>query len=221
MQGSNSTQVKICCIASIEEARLAIECGAHALGLVSEMPSGPGVIPDALIEEIANCLGGSVRSFLLTSRRSAAGIVEQCRRIRATAVQICDRPYESAYSEIRAALPDLEIVQVVHVTGEDALEEAVRVAPRVDALLLDSGSQSLAVPELGGTGRRHDWQISRRIRDQVNVPVYLAGGLRPENVEEAIAVVQPYGLDVCTGVRTDGRLDRKRLQAFFQAVRSA
>jgi phosphoribosylanthranilate isomerase len=95
------------------------------------------------------------------------------------------------------------------------------VAPEVDALLLDSGNQSLPVKELGGTGRTHDWSVSRRIVEAAPVPVYLAGGLTPDNVGEAVRRVRPFGVDVCSGVRSGGRLDEARLAAFAAAVRAA
>jgi phosphoribosylanthranilate isomerase len=123
-----------------------------------------------------------------------------------------------SYEDLRAALPGIKLVQVIHVTGEPAVDEALAVAPHVDALLLDSGRPGLAVKELGGTGRRHDWTLSRRIREDSPVPVYLAGGLRPENVAQAIAEVGAFGLDVCSGVRTDGRLDPVKLAAFMTAA---
>jgi phosphoribosylanthranilate isomerase len=213
-------RVKICCISSIEEARVAIRHSASAVGLVSQMPSGPGVIGESLIAEIAATIPPGVASVLLTSRQSAADIVDQQRRVRVNTVQICDQLTNGTYADLRRALPGVSLMQVVHVVGDRSIAEAVEVAPRVDALLLDSGNQALAVKELGGTGRRHDWGISRRIRDSVQVPVYLAGGLRPENVAEAIEVVRPFGLDICSGVRTDGRLDDAKVAAFFHAVRA-
>jgi phosphoribosylanthranilate isomerase len=212
-------RVKICCISSIEEAQVAIGHGAAAVGLVSEMPSGPGVIGELSIAEIAATIPLGVASVLLTSRQSAADIVDQQRRVRVNTVQICDRLTQGTYADLRRDLPGVSLMQVVHVVGDRSIAEAVEVAPLVDALLLDSGNQTLAVKELGGTGRRHDWRISRRIRDSVQVPVYLAGGLRPENVAEAVAVVRPFGLDICSGVRTGGRLDEAKLAAFFHAVR--
>jgi phosphoribosylanthranilate isomerase len=218
MEGTRRPQVKICCIASEEEARFAIRCGASAIGLVSAMPSGPGVIADESIQAIAESVGRLAETFLLTCRQSVAGIVDQHRLLRTSAIQICDRLTEGSYADIREALPGVRLIQVVHVIGEDSIHEAALAAPFVDALLLDSGNQGLAIRELGGTGRRHDWQISRRIREVVDVPVYLAGGLRPDNVAEAIATVEPFGLDVCTGVRTAGALDMVKLQAFFRAV---
>ena len=211
-------RVKICCIASREEARLAVSHGASALGLVSEMPSGPGVIPDDLIREIATAVPPAVSSFLLTCKQDAAAIIEQQRQARVNTIQICDRLETGSYLELRDALPGISIVQVVHVTGPESVDEAIGVATHVDAILLDSGNQSLAVKELGGTGRTHDWALSRRIRESVSVPVFLAGGLKPVNVAEAIRQVEPFGVDVCSGVRTNGKLDQAKLAEFFRNI---
>jgi phosphoribosylanthranilate isomerase len=208
-------RVKVCCIASAEEARAAVECGASAIGLVSAMPSGPGVIDEELIAEIAAGAPPAVATFLLTCRQDADSIVEQQRRCRVNTLQLCDRVAPEVHAELRARLPGVSLVQVVHVRGVESLDEALSVAPRVDALLLDSGDQSLAVKELGGTGRTHDWRVSRSIVEASPAPVFLAGGLKPENVAEAIESVRPFGLDVCSGVRTNGRLDREKLKRFF------
>ena len=210
------TRVKICCIADIEEASLAIRCGASALGLVSQMPSGPGVIPWERIAEIAAFVPPPVATFLLTCSQDADEIIEQQRRTGATVVQLCDSVRD--YAAIRRALPGVKIVQVIHVRGEESIDEARDVAQDVDALLLDSGNPSLDVKQLGGTGRVHDWTISARLRDAVSVPVFLAGGLHAGNAADAIAAVRPFALDVCSGVRTDGRLDEAKLRAFFAAM---
>jgi phosphoribosylanthranilate isomerase len=221
MNSTRNPRVKICCISSVEEALLAIRHGAAALGLVSEMPSGPGVIEEHVIAEISAAIPPPISSFLLTSRQAARVIVEQQRRTGVSTLQICDRLDKDGLRYLRAQLPGIRLVQVVHVTGDRSCDEAVDVAPLVDALLLDSGNQSLPVKELGGTGRVHDWSVSRRIREQVSIPIFLAGGLTPENVPQAIHEVGPFGLDVCSGVRTDGRLDGMKLRAFFEAAQSA
>lgn len=212
-------RVKVCCIASVAEARLAVAAGASALGLVSAMPSGPGVIDDDTAAAIATALRGeAVRTFLLTSRTRAEGIAAQHAHVRPTTLQLVDHVPHDELRRLRALVPDAELVQVIHVTGEEALAEAVAVAPLVDALLLDSGNPRLAVKQLGGTGRSHDWRLSRRIRDAVHPkPLWLAGGLRADNVAEAVATVQPHGLDLCSSVRTDGALDAARLAAFMAA----
>ena len=214
-------KIKICCMASIAEAELAVRHGAHAVGLVSEMPSGPGPISDALIAEIAASVQPPTQTFLLTSKSDVGSIVAQVRKAGVTTVQVVDHVVLGTQRDLREALYDKEIVQVIHVRGELSVAEAVAAAPFVDALLLDSGNQSLAVKELGGTGRVHDWEVSSRIVRSVEVPVWLAGGLNADNVGEAIHRVRPYGVDVCSGVRTNGKLDPVRLEAFTRAVAAA
>lgn len=211
-------RVKICCISSLEESRLAVQFGASALGLVGPMPSGPGVISDALIFEIARNVPPPVGTFLLTSETDAQAIIRHQKKVNTNTVQIVDALQTGTYTEIRQALPGVKLVQVIHVTGEESLDEAQCIAPEVDALLLDSGNPSLAVKELGGTGRTHNWAVSRRIVESVSVPVFLAGGLRPDNVRDAVETVQPFGLDLCSGVRTEGKLDPFKLERFFHAL---
>lgn len=212
-------RVKVCCVASAEEAALAVSLGASAIGLVSHMPSGPGVIGEERIAAIAPTVPPGVETFLLTSLHDAEAIAAQQARCGTTTVQLVDHLPVSTLVSLRALRPDVQLVQVVHVADETSFDYAVRIAQHVDAILLDSGNVSLPVKELGGTGRTHDWQLSRLIRDAVNVPVWLAGGLRAHNVREAIATVRPYGLDLCTGVRTDGALDPGKLAEFMAAVR--
>lgn len=214
-------RVKVCCISSAAEARMAVAAGAAALGLVSGMPSGPGVIPEARIAEIAAGVPPPVATFLLTSLVEPEAIIAQQRRCRASTVQLCDRLAPGAHAALRAALPGIALVQVVHVRGEESVREAEALDGAVDALLLDSGNPDLAVKELGGTGRTHDWALSRRIVQRVGVPVFLAGGLRADNVGAAIRAVQPFGVDLCTGVRTAGRLDAAQLRAFMRAATQA
>jgi phosphoribosylanthranilate isomerase len=214
-------RVKICCIGSLEEAWMAIEHGADALGLVSEMPSGPGVISEDLIQLIAARIPPAVSSFLLTCKQDASSIIAQQRRAGVNTIQICDRLESGSYEELRQALPGITLVQVIHVNGPEAIDEAVEIAPHVNGILLDSGNQGLPVKELGGTGRTHDWSLSRRIRESVDVPVFLAGGLNPNNISEAVGQVGPFGVDVCSGVRTLGKLDETKLSNFFEMIAGA
>lgn len=212
-------RIKICCIQSAAEAQSAIRCGADALGLVSAMPSGPGPVPESLIAEIAALVPPPVATFLLTCAQDADTIIAQQRRTHVNTLQLVDRVSPETHAELRRALPGIRIVQVIHVTGEESVEEALCVAPHVDALLLDSGNPSLEIKELGGTGRVHDWAVSRRIRASVSIPVFLAGGLSASNAAQAIAAVGPFGLDICSGVRTNGLLDEAKLAAFCAACR--
>jgi len=215
------TRIKVCCISSVDEARIAVRHGAAALGLVSSMPSGPGVIDEALIVEIAAAAPPAVATFLLTSLQDADAIIEQQRRCGTNTVQICDHLVTGSHAAMRRAMPGVKLVQVIHVTGEESIDEARRVASDVDAILLDSGNQKLAVKELGGTGRTHDWDLSRTIVESVGVPVFLAGGLRRENIADAIRQVRPFGIDLCSSLRTDGKLDEAKVAEFVKAAREA
>jgi phosphoribosylanthranilate isomerase len=213
-------RIKICCIQSIEEAWKAIAYGASAVGLVSKMPSGPGVISEQLITGIAAKVPPGVTSVLLTSLQSRVPVIKQHQKCRTNAIQLVDRLNYGTLKELKDAMAGVDIIQVIHVAEKESIDEAVSVTPFVDGILLDSGNQLLPVKELGGTGRTHDWSISRKIRDRVDVPVFLAGGLNPRNVAEAIKQVQPFSVDVCSGVRTDGKLDEVKLRNFVNEVNS-
>ena len=183
------------------------------------MPSGPGVIDEAKIRRIVSGAPSGVATFLLTSRTDPEEIAAQQRRTRADTLQLVDRLSAEALRSLRRRLPGVTLVQVVHVRGEPSVDEAVAAAPFVDAVLLDSGNPDLPVRQLGGTGRVHDWTHSRAIVERAGCPVYLAGGLRAANVAAALRAVRPFGVDVCSGVRTDGRLDERRLRRFMCAAR--
>ena len=199
---------------------MAINYGADALGLVGKMPSGPGPIPDWLIAEIVKSIHPPIASFLLTSEQSSEEIIYHVKKVDTNTVQIVDELMVGEYSDIKTALPHLKIVQVIHVTGEESIDESIRIEPHVDALLLDSGNPKTTIKTLGGTGNVHNWEISRAIVKSVKIPVFLAGGLHAGNVKQAIEQVQPFGVDICSGVRTAGKLDAKKLEDFVKAVHS-
>ncbi|HDZ58547.1 MAG TPA: phosphoribosylanthranilate isomerase, partial [Ignavibacteriales bacterium] len=193
--------------------------GAYAIGLVSEMPSGPGMISEDKIKQIAETVPKSLKTFLLTSKQESKDIIWQLKRCKTNTVQIVDRLTSGSYNEIRDALPEIKIVQVIHVLDNNSIDEAISISEEVDALLLDSGNPELNVKELGGTGRTHNWELSRTIRESVDLPVYLAGGLNPGNIAEAIKSVKPFGVDVCSGVRTNGKLDEEKLAEFVNQIK--
>jgi len=211
-------RIKICCITNIDEALTAIEAGASALGLVGHMPSGPGVISDELILKISKVVPPPIATFLLTSETSTREIIKHHHRTLTNTIQLVDALTEGTYDDLRNALPGIKLVQVIHVINEQSVDEAIEISQHVDAILLDSGNPNLQVKELGGTGRTHNWKLSRRIRDSINIPVFLAGGLRIENIRQAIEEVQPFGIDLCSGVRTNGKLDREKLDQFINEV---
>lgn len=211
-------RIKICCINSVEEARIAVSLGASAIGLVGKMPSGPAPISDDLIKEIASLVPPPVATFLLTSETSVNEMIKHHQRTNTNTIQIVDSLSDGTYAQLKSALPAIKIVQVIHVIDENSVRAAISISESVDAILLDSGNPDLKIKELGGTGRVHNWGLSRQIRINSKCPVFLAGGLKPENVRQAIETVRPYGVDVCSGVRTDGNLDTQKLENFFKEV---
>ncbi|MBI9070857.1 MAG: phosphoribosylanthranilate isomerase [Melioribacteraceae bacterium] len=212
---SKKTRVKICCISSAEEAKMAINAGASLLGLVSEMPSGPGIIDETLITEIAETVPPGIGTVVLTSKIKADEIIEQQKKCKVNTIQLVDVLPDGEHEKLKSALPGISIIQVIHVRDESSIDECIKLSQFIDAFLLDSGNPDLEVKVLGGTGKTHNWEISKKIVKAVEVPVFLAGGLRPDNVQDAIRKVRPYGVDLCSGIRTDGNLDFEKLSQFM------
>ncbi|MDB5200236.1 MAG: phosphoribosylanthranilate isomerase [Chitinophagaceae bacterium] len=213
-------KVKICCISSISEAKMAMHYGASAIGLVARMPSGPGPIDDELIKTIAGTIPPPVATFLLTCETSAEQIISHHKRTFTNTIQLVDALPVKDYAIIKEAIPAIKLVQVIHVIDEGSVEEAIKISEYADTILLDSGNPKLAIKELGGTGRVHNWKLSRKIKESINIPLFLAGGLNAANVRQAIDRVEPFGVDVCSGVRTNGQLDENKLKSFFEAVKN-
>lgn len=215
------TRIKICCMASPEEVQLAIRAGADAVGFVGPMPSGSNAIDEAIAARLAAMVSPPIATFFLTSAVTAVAIADQVARVHPSTVQIVPHidPAESA--KLAALLPATRRVQVIHVEDEGALDLIAGYAPYVHAYLLDSGRPNLPTPQFGGTGRTHDWAISAEFVRRSPHPVFLAGGLTAANVGAAIRQVRPFGVDLCSGVRTDRRLDSAKLDAFMDAVRQA
>jgi phosphoribosylanthranilate isomerase len=211
-------KVKICCISSIEEASLAIAQGAAAIGMVGRMPSGPGIITDELIHSIAKTVLPPIDSFLLTSETTAEAIIAHHNKVNTTTIQMVDALSGREYHKIREAIPHVKLVQVIHVLDEKAVQEAIEISEWVDAILLDSGNPNLSTKVLGGTGKTHNWDLSKKIRENINIPTYLAGGINKDNIRKAIDHVQPYGIDLCSSVRTNGQLDERKLEELFKAL---
>ena len=207
-------RVKICCITSIEEAKIATAYGASALGLVGHMPSGPGIISDNKILQITKTVPPMVSTFLLTSETKVTAIIDHYKKVNTAVIQIVDELEKKDYQQIKNELPHVKIVQVVHVQDENTVSEAIDLSSSVDAILLDSGNPNLSIKELGGTGRTHDWDLSRKIRDQIDIPVFLAGGINSNNVKQAVEHVKHFGVDLCSGVRSNGKLDENKLSMF-------
>ena len=159
-----------------------------------------------------------ISTFLLTSETNVDAIIEHYKKVHTSTIQLVDELKNRQYQQLWEALPYVKLVQVIHVLNDDQVKEAIEISAFVDAILLDSGNPTLSVKELGGTGRIHNWDLSKQKRESIQIPLFLAGGLHKENVQQAIDHLQPFGVDLCSGVRTNGQLDEKKLAEFFEAM---
>ena len=210
--------VKVCCISSLTEAKRALKAGADLLGLVSEMPSGPGVISLELISKIRAELASDTKTVLLTSKLTSQDILAQHKIANTWGLQIVDALPKDELKALRKALPKTRLIQVVHVQDKSSISEALAYEDFVDFILLDSGNPTAELKTLGGTGETHDWNLSREVCRRSRLPVFLAGGLNSDNISEAKSTVRPHGFDLCSGIRTDGKLDSEKLVKFMALV---
>lgn len=210
-------KTKICCILDAAEARIAAHEGADWYGLVGPMPSGPGVLSLDEAKGIATSPRFSARPILLTSAETADLILAEANFVGVDAVQVVRHIPPEEAAGLKAS--DLYYVQVIHVAGPEALALIDVYAPYCDAFLLDSGQPSRDA--FGGTGQTHDWDVSAEFVRRADRPVYLAGGLNAGNVGRAIRTVRPHGVDICSGVRRDRKLEPALLSAFMEEVRRA
>jgi phosphoribosylanthranilate isomerase len=187
----------------------------------SAQPSSPRAIEDRTVAELAASVPPPIASFMLTSERSARVIAQLVQTAGTSTVQICSHLAPAESEELSRLLPSTRRVQVIHVEDDGALELIAPYAPFVHAFLLDSGRPGLPSPVYGGTGLTHDWSVSAEFVKRSPRPVFLAGGLNAANVAAAISRVRPFGVDLCSGTRTAGRLDHEKLYAFIAAVRAA
>lgn len=207
-------RVKICGNRTIEEAKMAVEAGADAVGfLVGIRHDSDDSLAPETARDIVKHIPPFISTVVVTHLVTAKEVVDLCDRILPTTVQLHDDIVPRQIAEIRMVRPHLKLIKAIHVVGDQAMNEAKTFSPYVDAILLDSRTND----RIGGTGRIHDWDISERIVAADLKPVILAGGLTPNNISEAIAKVKPYGVDVHSGVEDeDGNRDVQKLKEFIR-----
>jgi phosphoribosylanthranilate isomerase len=214
-------RVQIAGVSSLEEALAAEQAGADALGFTVRLPNGlHDDLTEAKARSIIAALPPFIASVAITYVETPREAVDLCRYLGVAALQLHGPFPTQELPLIRAALPHLKLIRAVHVTGPGALAQARALERRVDALILDTYDPTTG--RHGATGQTHDWSISRQIVDHIRTPVILAGGLTPDNVAEAIRIVQPWAVDVHTGIeRADGTRDFSAIGAFVARAKAA
>ncbi len=208
-----SVRVKICGITRKEDLAVAVDAGADAVGFLVGVPASPRNLTPERAETLLRHVPVFVDSVVVTAPQSIEGLAEICERLKPTAIQIHGKKSFDA-SEIRERTKGTRLIKTVYVTKDALNEAAIEELKLFDAVLLDSFTKG----QYGGTGMVHDWTLSKQIREAVApLPVILAGGLKPENVKEAVQTVQPYAVDVASGVELRPAIkDHEKVRAFVE-----
>lgn len=206
-------KVKICGITNIKDALLAAELGADFLGFIVEISESEDSLSKDEAKNLIRQLPLEVIPVMVTYLNNAEEIVKVASYVIAGAVQLHSNISLPEIGKIRKALPKIKIIKAIHVIDEKVVSEAVKFSDYVDYILLDSKAKG----KIGGTGKTHDWSISRKIILKCKKPVLLAGGLNPENVLDAVRKIKPFGVDVNSGVKAKPRVkDAEKLRKFIE-----
>ncbi len=212
------TRVKICGIKTLEDALAAAEAGADELGFHVGLTGARAPLEADNVAKIIAELPENVESVMVTSVTEAEQLIQLARKTGAQVIQLYGDATPETIGDVRKALPGIKVWKVLNVSDESSIEKAKEYQDSADAIALDTLNKETGVR--GGTGKTHDWNISKKIVESISIPVILAGGLNPENVADAVKTVHPYGLDVNSGVSNpDGSKNIEKVKAFVQAAK--
>ena len=225
MSKESKCKVKICGTTSIHDACLAADAGADYSGILVDVASSERSLTTAQAVEIAN--DSPIPSVLLLYNRTTSDIQEAVSQIQPFAVQLLGQETPQQVEELKRVVT-CQLWKSVYLPAgspENVDKSAVREQMQAyreagaDYLLFDSVDISVDPPRFGGTGKTCDWQVAAELIAESPLPVFFAGGIRPENVKDAIEMMTPYGIDLCSGVEaTKGVKDQQKLEQLMEQV---
>jgi len=206
-------KVKICGITREEDLKLVSALGADVVGFLVGVPSSPRNLSLKKAEKLIKLVPIFVKSVLVTVPRSVGEVLKIYERTKPDVIQIHGENFLNI-SVLREKLPNTPLIKAVNANSPDAFETALEMSKLSSAILLDSSVKG----RYGGTGVTHDWKLSKLVKQAIHPkPLILAGGLTPKNVKEAVRTVQPYAVDVCTGVESRlGVKDPEKVSSFIE-----
>ena len=212
-------RVKICGTKNLNEARMAVSLGADAVGFLLGLNDfSEDEVDGATARHIIARLPPFVSSVLVTHKTDSEWIVEACKQIGCTVIQLHGDFAIDEIPALKEKVPHMRVIKTIHVENAGAVASALAASRWADAILLDT----MTGTRIGGTGVTHDWSISGRIVKMIDKPVVLAGGLNPQNVRRAIALVSPFAVDVNSGVENpDGSKSAEKVESFIRAAKAA
>ena len=208
--------VKICGVTNLSDVRMCVEAGADFIGNIVNIPSSPRSISPEKSHNILSNLPDAKKSVAVLIENELESIKKIVNIIDPDFIQLHGSESPQFVKKVIESVP-AGVVKTIHVSGEESVEEALLFSGFCDAILLDTYSK-----DHGGSGQQHDWKISKEIVNQVKCDVFLAGGLNPENVARAKSIVNPYCLDVSSGVeKKPGIKDPLKVKSFIENSKSA
>jgi phosphoribosylanthranilate isomerase len=203
-------KVKICGVKTLADAMMCASAGADYVGNIVNIPSSPRSISVEKSKKIFSLLPESTLGIAVTASKSPEEVVEIARAIDPCCVQLHGYEDPVFVEKVKEGV-SCKVIKAVHVKGVESIERALEYAEFCDAILLDTYSK-----RLGGSGKIHDWGIAKKIVEQADCHVFLAGGLNPENIVEARNIVSPFCLDVSSGVeKSPGVKDPEKVKRFI------
>ncbi len=211
-----TVKVKICGITREEDVKIVSDLGVDAIGFIVGVPSSLRNLSLNKAEELIRLVPVFVKSVLVMVPKSLDELLQTCENLNPHALQIHGENIRNT-SYLQENLPNTSIIRAFNVNQENVLETASDASKSFDAILLDSFSHGI----YGGTGKVHDWKLSKRVKRVIHSkPLILAGGLHSQNVKESICTVKPYAVDVSTGVESlPGIKDSVKISAFIKNVK--
>jgi phosphoribosylanthranilate isomerase len=204
--------VKICGLTREEDLAVAMNMGADAVGFLVGVPESPRNLTLKRAKKLLSSVPVFVDKVVVTPSKSFEWLLEVNNMLKPSAIQIHGKKIDS--KKIEESIQDTMLIKTIYVTESTLNEKTIKDLKKFDAILLDSFSKN----QYGGTGKVHDWKLSRKIKEALEpIPVILAGGLTPNNVKEAILTVKPYAVDVASGIEINpGIKDHKKIKAFIE-----
>lgn len=203
-------------IRNVKDALMCVECGVNIIGLlVGQAHVSDDFIPKELAREIKLALPKDVKTTLITHLENGKDIVEIAKFIDVDYIQLHSHLLESEVEIIRKALPNKQLLRLIHIDSDGKLLTDIEKIKFVDFYFTDS--INLRTNQVGGTGLTHNLETDKKLIQTLNRPVFIAGGLNPDNVKYAVEFCRPYGVDVNSGCRAeDGSRDREKVLAFVK-----
>ncbi len=212
-------RIQMAGIRNIADALNSVECGVDIIGLlVGQKHTSDDFISKETAKEIKLSLPKGVTTTLITHLENASEIIDIARFIDVDYIQLHSYIEESEVDKIRETLPDKKLLRLIHISEDGETLNDISKIKNVDFYFTDS--INLKTNQVGGTGLTHDFERDRELVASLNKPVFVAGGLTPENVAEVVKLCQPYGVDVNSGCRgKNGGRDKAKMRKFVSQAR--